>query len=59
VARPRLGSRAHTVAVTVKLSAREAEMLDALRGQHARSAYLRSLLVTAGMQRVRKADGNQ
>jgi hypothetical protein len=47
VPRPRLGSTAHTVAVTVKLSAREVEALDRLRAGRSRSGYLRRLLVAA------------
>ena len=52
--RPRLGSRAHTVGVTVKLSAREVEILDALRAGRARSEFLRGLVVEAGAARVVK-----
>ncbi len=52
MARPRLGSKAHTETVSVKLSLREVQILDALRAGRARSEYLRSLLVKAGMARV-------
>lgn len=44
MARPRMGSTAHTVPVTVKLSAREVEKVDRLRGRMGRSTYLRRLV---------------
>lgn len=39
--------------VTVKLSAREVEILDALRAGHPRSEYLRGLVVAAGQALVK------